>query len=71
MIEETADKCPFCGATNNAVKQTTDKTPKTNAENTPHKRTQSEPPHKSALSSVRSAQTVSPHFSLQVSDTAA
>lgn len=32
MIEETADKCPFCGATNNAVKRTTDKTPKTIAE---------------------------------------
>lgn len=29
MIEETADKCPFCGATNNAVKRTADKTPKT------------------------------------------
>lgn len=28
MIEETADKCPFCGATNNAVKRTADKTPK-------------------------------------------
>ena len=24
MIEETADKCPFCGATNNAVKRTAD-----------------------------------------------
>ena len=32
MIEETADKCPFCGATNNAVKRTADKTPKTIAE---------------------------------------
>ena len=32
MIEETADKCPFCRATNNAVKRTTDKTPKTIAE---------------------------------------
>lgn len=30
MIEETADKCPFCGATNNAVKRTADKTPKNN-----------------------------------------
>ena len=25
MIEETADKCPFCGAANNAVKRTADK----------------------------------------------
>lgn len=32
MIEETADKCPFCGAANNAVKRTADKTPKTIAE---------------------------------------
>lgn len=32
MIEETADKCPFCGATNTAVKRTADKTPKTIAE---------------------------------------
>lgn len=29
MIQESAEKCPYCGATNNAVKRTTDGTPKT------------------------------------------
>ena len=29
MIEDTADKCPNCGAPNTNVKRTVDKTPKT------------------------------------------
>ena len=29
IIKETDEKCPYCGATNQAVKRTADHTPKT------------------------------------------